>query len=1088
MNHLSLRVFLTGVTFTILMLILTGWSGVQRAVAASPVCGNGVIEFGEECDDGNLIDGDGCSSACTVEGGCYDGGNTFSFFTFSDANTGSGEGGVIRVLTDAVNRSKYPSRVIPRFWVSSGDIPFMAEGSDMLDQLNDEISNSPAGQNYPFACSASNGRFPYFVALGNHDVDGYVNMTPQAQYDYWKNYVGPLLPSTLVGIMNFRWGPDSVYDGRTTYSFDYKNAHFIIVNQYHGDPTYPTVDPKGCIRQDLLNWIEQDLSGTERPVRFVFGHEPAWSYCSTTPGCGGEYCPVGSVDNQNPPRRPRPYSTTGSWPEDFGRHWGDSLEDPACPPGSREAFWSMLARHKVLAHFVGHTHAYSGRLVEGDGTPRNDVSAYNKGGASFDSSEGVWEINNSETHNSAGSGYVLTTVRNNVVTFEAYDQIGTTEPLKQIESWSVRLGPVVEITSPAAGATFKEPAEITITAEASEPNGAVTTVAFYAGSTLVGTATTSPCTVTWSPVPAGTYRLTAVATDNAGSWTISDAVNVTVYPSSGNNPPLLTPIGDKVVPEETLLTFTASAMDPDPGDILTFSLVKPPAGATINPSTGLFTWTPTEAQGPGIYRFTVRVTDSGSPALSADDLIEVTVTEVNRPPVLSGIGDKSVLERTKLTFIASATDPDIPVNGLTFSLVNAPAGAGIDAVNGVFTWTPTSAQVGAYSFAVRVTDNGSPPLSDNKTITVTVNSNVDLVMKSVSTTITGAAPGSSFTVSNTPWNKGGASSNAFVIGFHLSSDAVYGGSDDIAFSQTRSVTSLGAGASSTASTTVTVPSATPPGDYYICVWADINNTVKEKDEINNGLCTTSTIRIGYPDLILAQVQPGASSVIQGGKLQVTDTLRNQGTVSAGSSTIAYRLSLNRTYGDADDVIISTTRTVNSLAAGTSSAATTSLTVPTATTPGSYYLCAKADSTGTVKETDETNNTLCSDSLVTVPPPDLIMSALSTTATAVNRGGSLTVSNTVANQGGAAAGSFTITFHLSQDATYGGTDDIAFSRTRTVTSLKPGVSSTASTSLTVPSVTPPGSYYICGYSDSGGTVAEGDEANNARCTGVTVQVN
>jgi cysteine-rich repeat protein len=34
---------------------------------AQPVCGNGVLEAGEQCDDGNVTDGDGCSSHCQVE-------------------------------------------------------------------------------------------------------------------------------------------------------------------------------------------------------------------------------------------------------------------------------------------------------------------------------------------------------------------------------------------------------------------------------------------------------------------------------------------------------------------------------------------------------------------------------------------------------------------------------------------------------------------------------------------------------------------------------------------------------------------------------------------------------------------------------------------------------------------------------------------------------------------------------------------------------------------------------------------------------------------------------------------------------------
>ena len=38
-----------------------------------PVCGNGVQEQGESCDDGNIIDNDGCSSTCALEGFCGNG-------------------------------------------------------------------------------------------------------------------------------------------------------------------------------------------------------------------------------------------------------------------------------------------------------------------------------------------------------------------------------------------------------------------------------------------------------------------------------------------------------------------------------------------------------------------------------------------------------------------------------------------------------------------------------------------------------------------------------------------------------------------------------------------------------------------------------------------------------------------------------------------------------------------------------------------------------------------------------------------------------------------------------------------------------
>jgi hypothetical protein len=90
--------------------------------------------------------------------------------------------------------------------------------------------------------------------------------------------------------------------------------------------------------------------------------------------------------------------------------------------------------------------------------------------------------------------------------------------------------PTVSITSPASGATFAAPASLTVTAAAADADGTITSVAFYAGSTAIGTATTSPYSVPWTGVEAGSYTLTAVATDNLGAATTSEPVSITVTP------------------------------------------------------------------------------------------------------------------------------------------------------------------------------------------------------------------------------------------------------------------------------------------------------------------------------------------------------------------------------------------------------------------------------------------------------------------------------------------------------------------------------------------------------------------------------
>ena len=91
----------------------------------------------------------------------------------------------------------------------------------------------------------------------------------------------------------------------------------------------------------------------------------------------------------------------------------------------------------------------------------------------------------------------------------------------------------------------------------------------------------------------------------------------------------------------------------------------------------------------------------------------------NRPPVLAAIGPRAVRWGSSLTFVASATDPDVPAQSLTFSLRDAPAGATISS-RGAFSWTPTASHVGEHRIVVVVADGGSPSLADEETVVVTV--------------------------------------------------------------------------------------------------------------------------------------------------------------------------------------------------------------------------------------------------------------------------------------------------------------------------------------------------------------------------------
>jgi hypothetical protein len=88
--------------------------------------------------------------------------------------------------------------------------------------------------------------------------------------------------------------------------------------------------------------------------------------------------------------------------------------------------------------------------------------------------------------------------------------------------------PTVVLTSPADGARFTSPAKMTLAATASDTDGTIVRVEFFNGTSRLGEDTTTPYTLQWKTGSAGTYTLTARATDNAGGTKTSAAVTVTV--------------------------------------------------------------------------------------------------------------------------------------------------------------------------------------------------------------------------------------------------------------------------------------------------------------------------------------------------------------------------------------------------------------------------------------------------------------------------------------------------------------------------------------------------------------------------------
>jgi hypothetical protein len=234
---------------------------------------------------------------------------------------------------------------------------------------------------------------------------------------------------------------------------------------------------------------------------------------------------------------------------------------------------------------------------------------------------------------------------------------------------------------------------LSLTATAFDPDPLDTLAFSLTGSPPAG-ASIDPVTgeFNWTPGPSqgpADWDITVRVTDD-GVPPLWDQTTFTVTVTVPNSAPIIDPIPDQTVPEEAQLSLIASAIDPDPVDTITFSLVGPPAGASIHPVTGQLTWTPSEAQGPGTYTLTVRASDDGTPPLWDQTAFDVTVQEVNLPPVLDRIGRQTVAAGEQLTFTATASDPDTAPGAGGGLVANWPLDVDFTSLTGAAHGTPVN--------------------------------------------------------------------------------------------------------------------------------------------------------------------------------------------------------------------------------------------------------------------------------------------------------------------------------------------------------------------------------------------------------------
>ncbi|HEU4335383.1 MAG TPA: putative Ig domain-containing protein, partial [Candidatus Eisenbacteria bacterium] len=222
-------------------------------------------------------------------------------------------------------------------------------------------------------------------------------------------------------------------------------------------------------------------------------------------------------------------------------------------------------------------------------------------------------------------------------------------------------------------------------------------------------------TFSWTPGfgESGTYPLSFTATN-----ILSTTHHTTLTVLNADRSPAVVAPASRTTAEGAALSFGVTASDPDGEPIASLVATNLPAGASFNVApdhlSGTFDWTPNFSQA-GNYSVVFTATNS----LTGSATTFITVTNVDRPPVLTLPGDQVVNEGAPLEFDVSAVDPD-GSELYYFYASPLPAGAYFyppyPYAVGQFVWTPSFTQSGEYV----ITFTAYNTLSTSGTVRITV--------------------------------------------------------------------------------------------------------------------------------------------------------------------------------------------------------------------------------------------------------------------------------------------------------------------------------------------------------------------------------
>jgi gliding motility-associated-like protein len=305
---------------------------------------------------------------------------------------------------------------------------------------------------------------------------------------------------------------------------------------------------------------------------------------------------------------------------------------------------------------------------------------------------------------------------NHTITAKATDNksaTATSQPVAISVSAPNKL-PLVQLTSPEQNAKFNQGATITIAASASDSDGSITKVEFYSGSKRLGQDTSSPYSYAWTNVPAGTYTITAKATDNRSGVTTSNAVTITVaVPNKAPVVKITKPANNTVFTEGQSISLEATATDSD-GQITKVEFFNGNVRLGQDTSSPYTLDWPNAL--PGKYTLTAKATDNKGATATATVNIEVKEQEFE--PIARAGNDVSVeLPENSVTLNGEGESNNGDIIDYEWVQLDGPPGAEMQ-VGPDGEVVITNLAEGTYRFQLTVTDVKNKKASDIITVRV----------------------------------------------------------------------------------------------------------------------------------------------------------------------------------------------------------------------------------------------------------------------------------------------------------------------------------------------------------------------------------